>query len=100
MVFSKSFPNVTPGSTYPVWEEIYLTDEEELEQEKLCREKNIEIMKECLNDAKNILKKKEFKSYETSVINLARSLFEKRASHEVFFKESKCKEKFDEKFKK
>ena len=34
-----------------------------------------------------------------NVVRLAVALFEKRASHEIFFKENKAKEKFDEKFK-
>ena len=36
------------------------------------------------------------KEYQTDIINMAISLFEKRASHSVYWKESKAKDKFDE----
>lgn len=96
MVFSKSFPRTVKGSTYPVWEEISLSDEEEKEVEKLCKEENNRLMKECLEDAKKIME--NLKEYQTDMVSIARSLFDKRASHLVYWKENKAKEKFDEKF--
>ncbi len=95
MPFSKSFPKATEKSVYPKWEEVFLTKEEELEQEKLAREANYEIMKECIDDARVIFREKELKSFQSDIIRVAVSLFEKRASHPVFYKESKAKEKFD-----
>ena len=95
MPFSKSFPKTEKGRTYPIWEEIFLTEIEEREQELLCRRRNVELMKECISDAKRIFAEKSLKGYQTDVINIAISLFEKRASHEVYLKESKAKEKFD-----
>ncbi|MFC2136451.1 hypothetical protein ACFLTH_17695 [Bacteroidota bacterium] len=100
MAFSKSFPRTTDKSSYPIWEEIYLSNEEENEQEKNCRDENISLMKECVEDAKKIFLDKNLKDFQSDVINTAISLFEKRASHEVFWKESKAKEKFDELFAK
>ena len=38
MAFSKSFPK--PGEKYPVWEEVYLTEEEEREQEQKAKKEN------------------------------------------------------------
>jgi len=96
MAFSKSFPKTVPGSSYPQWEEVFLTEEEEKEEEKKCREENIILMKECIDDAKKIILEKSMKDYQTDIINIAISLFEKRASHSVYWKESKAKEKFDE----
>jgi hypothetical protein len=96
MSFSKSFAKTTDKSVYPKWVEVYLSKEEEKEQEDICREENIELMKECVDDAKKIISDKSLKDYQTDVVNMAISLFEKRASHEVFYKESKAKEKFDE----
>lgn len=96
MPFSKSFPKTTDKSIYPKWEEITLTPEEEKEQEKIARKENIEKMKECIDDAKLIMKEKQLKEYQTDMINIALALFEKRASHEIYYKESKAKEKFDE----
>lgn len=98
MAYSKSFPRTTKESTYPIWEEIYLSDAEENEQEVKTRSENIELMKECIEDAKQIIADKNLKDYQTDVINMAISLFEKRASHSVYYKEEKAKEKFDEKF--
>jgi hypothetical protein len=52
-------------------------------------------MKECVDDAKGIMQDKVLKDFQSDLISLARALFEKRASHSVYWKESKCKEKFD-----
>ncbi|HLD00616.1 MAG TPA: hypothetical protein VJC39_02635 [Candidatus Nanoarchaeia archaeon] len=94
MVFSKTFPRTIPGSNYPVWEEIFLTSEEELQAAEECKKINFLILDECLQEAK-ILAIKRGLNTDENVANLAIALFEKRASHEVFWKESKAKEKFD-----
>jgi hypothetical protein len=99
-MFSKSFPRTTDKSVYPIWEEISLTDEEEKEQESLARKENVSTMRECITDAKSIIEEEGLKPFQTDMINIARSLFEKRASHEIYYKENKAKEKFDEKFTK
>lgn len=99
MSFSKSFPRTSKTSSYPQWEEIFLTEEEERKEEEKCRKENIELMKECIDDAKSIIKEKGLKDYQTDLIHITISLFEKRASHSVYWKESKAKEKFDEKNK-
>ena len=98
MAFSKSFPRTVKGSTYPVWEEIFLTEEEEKEQELNCREENKKRMEECIEDAKKIAKNKNLKDFQSDIIEIATSLFDKRASHEIYWKENKAKEKFDKKF--
>ncbi len=98
MTFSKSFPKTTDRSTYPVWEEIKLTEVEEKEQELLARKENIKKMHECINDSKSIIKEKQLKPFQTDMVNIAIALFEKRASHEIYYKENKAKEKFDQKF--
>lgn len=95
MTFSKSFPRTIKGSNYPRWEEMSISDLEEKEQEELCRIENIKLMKECIDDAKKIIDDKGLKKYQTDLINTAISLFEKRASHAVHFKENKAKSKFD-----
>ena len=95
MVFSKSFPRTTDKSVYPKWEEIVLTDTEEHEQELLARKENISKMHESIEDAKEIMKTQNLKPFQTDMINIAISLFEKRGSHEVYYKENKAKEKFD-----
>jgi hypothetical protein len=96
MVFSKSYAKTTDKSIYPKWIEIFLTDEEEKTAEIECREKNILVMKECLEDAALIVKEKKLFETQSHIVNIANYLFDKRASHEVFFKEKKTKEKFDE----
>ena len=95
MVFSKSFPKRVEGSTYPKWEEVSLTDEEEKEIDQRAREENIKIMQECIDDAKRLIEEKGFKGFKEDILKAAIPLFEKRASHSVYWKESKCKEKFD-----
>ena len=99
MSFSKSFPKTSKTSPYPQWEEIFLTEEEEKAQEQKCRNENIKLMKECIDDPKSIMREKDLKDYQTDLIHLAISLFEKRASHSIYWKESKAKDKFDERFK-
>jgi len=99
MAFSKSFPRTIDKSTYPVWEEIYLSDEEEKAVEKECKEENITLMKECIDDAQKIFSEKNLKNFQSDVIKVAIALFEKRASHSVYWKENKAKEKFDKLFR-
>jgi hypothetical protein len=99
MPFSKSFPKTSKTSNYPQWEEISLTEEEEKGAEKSSREENIKLFKQCVDDAKSILIEKGVNESSSDVINTAISLFEKRASHEVYWKENKAKEKFDQMFK-
>ena len=96
MAFSKTFPKTVGGSTYPKWEEVFLTDEEEKQIEQTAREDNIRIMKECIDDAKGLIEDKGFKGFKEDILTVAVPLFEKRASHTVYWKESRCKERFDE----
>ena len=98
MPFSKTFPKTVPGSNYPVWEEIFLTEEEEKQAEEECRKQNFRVLDQCLEAAK-ALAIKHSSNTEENRVRIAIALFEKRASHEVFWKENKAKEKFDEKFK-
>ena len=100
MPFSKSFPKQSKTSTYPQWEEVTLTDTEEKAEEQKARVDNIRLMKECIDDAKAMMQEKGLKDYQTDLIHMAIALFEKRASHSVYWKESKAKEKFDEMFNK
>ncbi len=96
MAFSKAFPKATDKSVYPKWEEIFLSEEEEREQENLARKENIRKMHESIADAQEIIRKENLKPFQTDMINMALVLFEKRASHEIYYKENKAKEKFDE----
>jgi hypothetical protein len=98
MPFSKTFPRTIKGSNYPRWEEVFISDEEETQEEQKCRIENIRLMKECVEDSKKIFEEKDLKRYQTDLIRTAVALFEKRASHSVYWKESKAKEKFDDMF--
>lgn len=94
MAFSKTFPKTLPGTNYPIWEEVSLSAEEEKQIEDQCRKENFQLLDECLSDAKIIAIKHGLNTDENRV-QLAIPLFEKRASHVVFAKELKAKEKFD-----
>ena len=96
MAFSKTFPKTIPGSNYPQWEEITLSSEEEKAAAEKSAKENFQLLDECLKDAK-ILAIKHSINTDENVAQLGIALFEKRASHEVFWKESKAKEKFDQK---
>ena len=95
MAFSKSFPKTIDGTPYPKWVEVFLTDAEEREAEAMCRAKSIDVMKQCIDDAQQLIEEKGFKGFKEDVLQVAKTLFEKRASHEVYWKENKAKEKFD-----
>ena len=95
MAFSKSFPRTIKGTNYPSWEEVFLTEAEEREEENKSRRENNQIMNECIEDAKNIIEKKNLKRFQTDMINIAIALFHKRASYTIHYKENKAKEKFD-----
>jgi hypothetical protein len=95
MGFSKSFPRTIDGSNYAKWEEVEIDENEEKEQEDKARKQNIELMKQCIDDAKAIFAEKGYKDYQTDIVNAAIALFEKRASHSIYWKENKTKEKFN-----
>jgi hypothetical protein len=95
MAFSKSFPRTIKGSNYPRWDEVFLTDEEERFEEVKCRQENLKLFDECINDAKIIISKQSLKPFQNDLIRVAIALFDKRASHAVYWKENKAKEKFD-----
>src|SRR3989344_7131305 len=95
MTFSKTFPRTVKGSSYPVWEEVYLTSAEEKEIEEQSKKENIILMKECIDKAKQVLTEKRLDYDHSDVINAAIALFDKIASHAVYHKEAKAKEKFD-----
>lgn len=99
MTFFKTFPRETDKSMYPKWEEIQLTDAEEKEQELIARKENILLLKDCIDDAQEVMNQKNLKPFQTDMVNIAVALFEKRASHHVYYKEKRAKEIFDSKFK-
>ena len=101
MAFSKSFPKTLEGSNYPKWEEVFISDEEESLEEQKARQENINLMKECIDDAKKIVEEKQLRMIQSnvSILDIAIALFEKRASHSVYWKERKAKDKFDERNK-
>ena len=96
MVYSKAFPKRSDKSVYPKWEEVELSDEEEKQIEQESRAENITLMMQCIVDAKKIFMEKDLKDFQSDLINVAISLFEKRASHHIYWKENKAKEKFKE----
>lgn len=99
MVFSKTFPKTVPGTNYPVWEEVFLTEEEEKQVEDQCKKENFQLLDESLQEAKALAIKTGMNE-DKNIVQMAIALFEKRASHVVFWKESKAKEKFDQAGKK
>ncbi len=94
-MYYKRFPKETEGSTYPKWIEIRLTEEEEKQVEQQARQENKTLFKECVQDAQKIVSELELKGYQTDTISIAIALFDKRASHSVYHKENKAREKFE-----
>lgn len=95
MAFSRRFPRDVKGSSYPNWEEVFLSGEEETKLESEQRSANITLMKECVADAKKLFSEENLKDYQTDIVNAAIALFEKRSSHAVYWKEEAVKDKFD-----
>ncbi|HLC99232.1 MAG TPA: hypothetical protein VJC00_04465 [Candidatus Nanoarchaeia archaeon] len=91
----KSFPKTIEGSSYPVWEEFSLTEKEEFIEEQKARRDNISLMRKCIEDAKKLMDGEGMAEYQSDVLGIALSLFRKRASHVVYWKDNRCKEKFD-----
>ncbi|MBR9692417.1 hypothetical protein GOV07_00620 [Candidatus Woesearchaeota archaeon] len=100
MAFSRRFPRDVKGSPYPNWEEVYISEEEERKLEKDQRRENLLLMRQCLEDAKKIIFEEDFKEFQSDVVDIAISLFEKRASHSVYWKEEAVKNKFDKAYAK
>lgn len=100
MAFSRRFPRDVKGSPYPVWEEVYLSEEEERALEKEQRQRNLQLLREAVHDAKKLFFEEELKDFQSDIINVAIALFEKRASHTVYWKEEAVKEKFDTAYRK
>jgi len=99
MAFQKSFPNKTDKTVYPKWEEVELDDKEELKVEQEARYENLKIMVECIADAKKLFLEKRMKEDQEDIVATAIALFEKRAGHQVWWKEKAAKEKFDKIYK-
>ncbi len=95
MPFSKRFPRTVPGTNFPLWEDIFLSEEEEKQVEESCKKENFRLLDRCLNEAKALAIKQGINT-EDNVTRLAIALFEKQASHLVFWKESRAKEKSNE----
>lgn len=100
MTFSKSFPRTDSKTNFPIWEEISLNNSEEQKVESEARREINALMKQCIEDARLIMGDMNLRDYQTDLVRMAVSLFEKRASHVVYWKEQACKDLFDEKFKK
>ena len=98
MAFQKSFPLTIKSTTYPKWIDIALSDEEEQAVERQANEENGRILKECIKEAKRIMASENLKDCETDTLRLAIALFEKRASHVIYWKEEKAREKFDSQY--
>lgn len=96
----KTFPRTVDGSNYPVWEEVVLSEKEEFIEEQKAKKENIKLMRKCLDEAKKLLEDMGMREYQSDILGVALALFRKHASHVVYWKDSRCKEKFDRKNKK
>ncbi|MFH1590383.1 MAG: hypothetical protein ABIC95_00495 [archaeon] len=93
MPFSKAFPKRSDKSAYPVWVDVELSEEEERAVDESARQENLRLMDECLSDAKELLVKRGLVGEDENIVAAGIALFEKRASHAVYHKERKAKEK-------
>lgn len=75
--------------------EVKLNDEEEREVELLARAYNVELMRQFLEIAEEIIRDEGLK--EEDRVQIALVLFEKEASHAVYWKERACRMKLEAK---
>jgi hypothetical protein len=99
MTFSKSFPRTDGKTNFPIWEEISLDSNSEREVESKAQRETNALMKQCIGDSRLIMEDMNLRDSQTDLVRMAVSLFEKRASHIVYWKEEECKNRFDAKFK-
>lgn len=101
MTFSRRFPRDVKGSNYPVWEETYLSADEEASIEAEQRDASLQLLRESIADARKLLAvESQGPVTESDVLRVAVTLFDKRASHLVYWKEQRAKEKFDKAYQK
>jgi len=90
MTFAKRFPKDRKGSPFASWEEVELSPEEERDVEELHRQESVRIMRECIADSQKISA-----DLKTDVTAIAVALFNLRASHVVYRKEDRAKQKME-----
>jgi hypothetical protein len=90
---TKSFPKDESNRT--TWQEVMLTPAEERGEEERARTENLSLLKQCLEDAAGIMKAKSLQPYQSDLVLMAVTLFGKRASHAVYWKDEKCRDKFE-----
>lgn len=96
MTFTKRFPKDIATSPYPQWIEVTLSDEEERSVEESVRKQHAKLLVRCVQDAKQVAKSSEVHADPAELVSLAKALFDKQASHVVFHKEARAREKFEQ----
>ena len=95
MAFTKCFPRERPATA---WQEVVLTPQEEQQIEAVAYSQNIHLLERCLLDTLELVRTCGLREQGivvdfSGLCQLSVALFEKSASHVVFFKERACKEK-------
>ena len=91
----KSFPVQAGENSQTVWKEIGLTPKEEFVEEQKARRDYLSLMKICIDDARKLMDEKGMPEYQADIMNIALNLFRKRASHVSYWKDLRCREKFE-----
>jgi len=95
MTFKKSFPHQKAEGAFTNWVEIALSNDDEKKAQDKARDEQVATYNQCLDDAREILLKNGMKAFDPNMIAVANALFEKRASHTVYYKEEAARDKFD-----
>ena len=92
MAFSKKIAvNSVDGSR--LYEDIFLSAMEEREQEQVARQEHLYLIRQCLADARNVIKDEKLMDMQSHVLSIALALFKKRASHSIEYKSELCVDK-------
>ena len=95
MSFTKSFPKERPATA---WQEVVLTPHEEQQVASVAYSEHLQLLERCLLDTLEMVRTCGLSEQGivldfSGLCQLSVALFEKSASHVVFFKERACKEK-------
>jgi hypothetical protein len=94
VVYSRSYPRQDESGA-PRWVEIFLSAQEEREREQIARQENLYLVRQCLSDARNVIKSEQLMDMQSHVLSIALALFKTRAQHASEYKDELCRQKFE-----
>ena len=79
-------------------ERVFLSAQEEREREQVCRRENLILLRQCIGDARNIIRSEKLMDMQSHVLSLASTLFNMRARHIREYLDEYCTQKHNRQF--